>query len=180
MTERGLHCPAGDFYVDPWQEVERAIVTHAHADHARPGSRHYLTSRSGESVLRLRMGPEANIQGLDYGETLIEATRREAREETGYEIEVGRLIIVCEAIEPGGRHIVNLVFTGEITGGELAVGQNDKSLRDAAWQPRSALTRLPMFPPIGEVIEESWQENFKGDVKVLGNVWKPLSDTATA
>jgi ADP-ribose pyrophosphatase YjhB (NUDIX family) len=112
--------------------------------------------------------------GLDYGETLTEATRREAREETGFEIEVGRLIIVCEAIEPGGRHIVNLVFTGEITGGELAVGQNDKSLRDAAWQPRSALTRLPMFPPIGEVIEESWQEDFKGEVKVLGNVWKPL------
>jgi ADP-ribose pyrophosphatase YjhB (NUDIX family) len=112
--------------------------------------------------------------GLDYGETLIEATRREAREETGFEIEVGRLIIVCEAIEPGGRHIVNLVFTGEITGGELAVGQNDKSLRDAAWQPRSALTRLPMFPPIGEVIEESWQKDFKGEVKVLGNVWKPL------
>ena len=71
LTDRGLHCPAGDFYVDPWQEVERAIVTHAHADHARPGSRHYLTNRSGESVLRLRMGPEASIQALDYGETVV-------------------------------------------------------------------------------------------------------------
>ena len=112
--------------------------------------------------------------GVDYGETLIEATRREAREETGYEIDAGRLIIVCEAIEPAGRHIVNLVFAGDITGGELAVGQNDKSLRDAVWQPRSALTQLTMFPPIGQVIEQCWQEGFKGDVKVLGNVWKPL------
>jgi 8-oxo-dGTP diphosphatase len=112
--------------------------------------------------------------GVDYGETLIEATRREAREETGYEIEVGRLIVVCEAIEPGGRHIVNLVFAGEITGGELSVGQDDKSLRDARWQPRSALTELTMFPPIGKVIEECWREDLEGDVKVLGNVWKPL------
>jgi 8-oxo-dGTP diphosphatase len=112
--------------------------------------------------------------GVDYGETLLVATRREAREETGYEIDVGRLIIVCEAIEPAGRHIVNLVFAGEITGGTLAVGQDDKSLRDAVWQPRGALTEVTMFPPIGQVIEECWQEEFRGDVKVLGNVWRPL------
>jgi putative mRNA 3-end processing factor len=68
LTDRGLYCPTGDFYVDPWQDVERAVITHAHADHARPGSRHYLTSREGQGVLRLRIGPEANIQAVDYGE----------------------------------------------------------------------------------------------------------------
>jgi len=68
LTERGLYCPAGDFYVDPWEAVDRAVITHAHGDHARPGSRHYLTTRKGEGVLRLRMGPEASIQALDYGE----------------------------------------------------------------------------------------------------------------
>ena len=71
LTDRGLYCPAGDFHVDPWQEVDRAVITHAHADHARPGSRHYLTSRSGECVLRLRMDDEASIQALDYGETVL-------------------------------------------------------------------------------------------------------------
>jgi putative mRNA 3-end processing factor len=71
LTERGLQCPAGDFYVDPWQEVDRAVITHAHADHARPGSRHYLTARAGEAVLRMRMGAQASIQSVDYGETVV-------------------------------------------------------------------------------------------------------------
>jgi putative mRNA 3-end processing factor len=70
ITERGLYCAAGDFYVDPWQPVERAVITHAHADHARPGSKSYLTARDGEAVLRLRMGPDAVIQTVGYGDRL--------------------------------------------------------------------------------------------------------------
>lgn len=70
LTERGLYCPAGDFYVDPWAPVERAVITHAHADHARRGSRHYLTAAEGEPVLRLRMAPDAEIQSVPYGERL--------------------------------------------------------------------------------------------------------------
>jgi putative mRNA 3-end processing factor len=67
-TPRGLYCPGGDFYVDPWQPVTRAIITHAHGDHARPGSRHYATAESGVEVLRLRMGDDAPIEGWKYGE----------------------------------------------------------------------------------------------------------------
>lgn len=69
-TERGLYCAAGDFYVDPWAPVERAVITHAHGDHAHRGNKHYLTSRPGEAVLRLRMGADASIQAVDYGETV--------------------------------------------------------------------------------------------------------------
>jgi putative mRNA 3-end processing factor len=67
-TDRGLYCPAGDFYIDPWEPVDRAVITHAHADHARPGSRHYLTARAGEQVLRLRVGHDATVQSIPYGE----------------------------------------------------------------------------------------------------------------
>jgi putative mRNA 3-end processing factor len=67
LTDRGLYCAAGDFYLDPWLPVERAVVTHAHSDHARPGSRQYLTTPDGEGVLRLRVGPEASIQAVEYG-----------------------------------------------------------------------------------------------------------------
>jgi putative mRNA 3-end processing factor len=70
LTERGLYCAAGDFYVDPWEAVDRAVITHAHADHARRGSKHYLTTCAGETVLRLRMGPEASIQTVAYGESI--------------------------------------------------------------------------------------------------------------
>jgi putative mRNA 3-end processing factor len=65
-----LYCAAGDFYVDPWRPVDRAVVTHAHSDHACPGSRAYLAARPGEALLRARVGGEAAIQALDYGEAV--------------------------------------------------------------------------------------------------------------
>jgi len=69
LREPGLYCPAGDFYIDPAAPVDRAIVTHAHFDHACPGSRAYLTARAGLALLRERIG-EAPIQAADYGEPL--------------------------------------------------------------------------------------------------------------
>jgi putative mRNA 3-end processing factor len=70
ITERGFYCAAGDFYIDPWRPVERAVVTHAHADHARPGSLAYLAARAGERVLRTRLGDDATIQAAEYGEVV--------------------------------------------------------------------------------------------------------------
>ncbi|HWK90069.1 MAG TPA: ligase-associated DNA damage response exonuclease [Longimicrobium sp.] len=69
-TERGLYCEAGDFYIDPWQPVERAVITHAHGDHARWGCRSYLGSREGERVMRTRLGSDARIRSVDFGEAV--------------------------------------------------------------------------------------------------------------
>lgn len=69
LTERGLYCPAGDFYVDPWQPVRRAILTHAHGDHARRGSARYLAAAEGEAVMRHRLGPDARVETVRYGES---------------------------------------------------------------------------------------------------------------
>lgn len=65
----GLYCRPGDFYIDPWRPVERALLTHAHADHARSGSRYYLAAEAGAGILRARLG-EINLQTLRYGETI--------------------------------------------------------------------------------------------------------------
>ena len=69
LTSRGLYCPRGDFHVDPWSAVDSAVITHAHADHARRGSRRYLTSDEGRHVLASRMDPDAEIDAAPYGET---------------------------------------------------------------------------------------------------------------
>lgn len=66
---QGLYCPAGDFYIDPWQPVSRAVITHAHADHARAGNAHYLAAAPGERVLRARLG-DIRLQTLAYGEAI--------------------------------------------------------------------------------------------------------------
>jgi putative mRNA 3-end processing factor len=69
-TDDGLYCPAGDFHIDPWQPVERAVVTHGHADHCRVGSRHYLVAAAGLPVYRARLGPDAVLQSLAFGEAV--------------------------------------------------------------------------------------------------------------
>lgn len=66
----GLYCPAGDFYIDPWRPVDRAIITHAHADHARFGHRHYLAAAPGVGVLLSRL-PGIDLQGIPYGERVV-------------------------------------------------------------------------------------------------------------
>lgn len=67
---RGLECPPGGFVVDPLLPVERAVVTHAHGDHARAGSGAYLCHTDCEPLLRRRLGADARIQTLAYGERL--------------------------------------------------------------------------------------------------------------
>jgi putative mRNA 3-end processing factor len=64
----GLHCAAGGFHVDPWGTAETAVITHAHADHARPGSLAYVCAEACVPLLRRRLGPEAAIRGVAYGE----------------------------------------------------------------------------------------------------------------
>ncbi len=66
----GLYCPPGDFYIDPWRPVGRAVITHAHSDHARIGHGNYLAAAPAEGVLRTRLG-EIDLQTIGYGEGIV-------------------------------------------------------------------------------------------------------------
>jgi putative mRNA 3-end processing factor len=66
LTARGLHCKQGDFYIDPWKPVSKAVVTHAHADHTYHGNQSYLVPKEGELVSRIRIGEDAVIETLPY------------------------------------------------------------------------------------------------------------------
>ncbi len=67
FREEGIYCPAGRFHIDPWKPVDRALVTHGHADHAYSGHRHYLATEAAAPVMRHRLG-EIDIETLRYGE----------------------------------------------------------------------------------------------------------------
>jgi putative mRNA 3-end processing factor len=69
-TPDGLFCPAGDFFIDPWNPVARAVITHAHGDHARHGSAAYLCAAPGAGLLRRRLGSEVPIESVPYGQRL--------------------------------------------------------------------------------------------------------------
>ncbi|MEP7382483.1 MAG: ligase-associated DNA damage response exonuclease [Gemmatimonadota bacterium] len=68
VTPSGLYCEAGDFFIDPWRPVARAVITHAHSDHARAGSDAYLAAQEGLSLLRHRLGADIPAEGVAWGE----------------------------------------------------------------------------------------------------------------
>jgi putative mRNA 3-end processing factor len=67
VNSRGLYCERGGFYIDPWAPVPEALITHAHGDHACPGSASYRCAEVGAALLRRRLGEAANILGVVYG-----------------------------------------------------------------------------------------------------------------
>ena len=69
FTEKGIYCAAGDFYIDPWRPVDRALITHGHADHARAGHQSYLATHAALPVIRHRLSA-INAQGVEFNETL--------------------------------------------------------------------------------------------------------------
>lgn len=71
FTDRGIYCPPADVFIDPWKPVNKALVTHGHSDHARYGSKAYITTKGSLPIIKYRLGSHINISGVDYGEKLI-------------------------------------------------------------------------------------------------------------
>lgn len=69
LTEKGLYCAQGQFFIDPWRPVENAVVTHAHADHAYPNMQNYLAHPLSAAVMRHRLG-KVSVQEMDYGQSI--------------------------------------------------------------------------------------------------------------
>lgn len=70
-TDQGLYCAAGNFYIDPRRGVDTAIVTHAHSDHARRGSRRYFCTSSSVALLKVRLGSKIQVEGIPYGKSFL-------------------------------------------------------------------------------------------------------------
>lgn len=68
FTKQSIYCPAADVHIDPWKPVDKAVITHAHSDHAKWGSKHYLAHKDSEPILRMRLGENISLQTVGYGE----------------------------------------------------------------------------------------------------------------
>jgi putative mRNA 3-end processing factor len=69
-TDSGIYVPGADLHIDPWRPVSRALITHAHGDHARPGSQSYLATPGTAALIKARFGSNTNVETLEYGRPL--------------------------------------------------------------------------------------------------------------
>ena len=70
VTKQGLYCPVGDFHIDPWKKVDRAVITHGHSDHATRGHGSYLCADPCVAILKARLGKKINVEGKPFGESV--------------------------------------------------------------------------------------------------------------
>jgi putative mRNA 3-end processing factor len=158
LRPHGLYCAAGDFYVDPWRPVDRAVITHAHADHARPGHRHYLASAEGAGLLRSRLGP-VSLQTLAWGEVALQRGVRVSLHPAGHVLGSAQV-----RIEHRGQVWV-------VSGDYFVSGAGDRNPTCRAFEPlrchcfiTESTFGLPIYrwPPQAEVlrgVDAWWQHN---------------------
>lgn len=105
LRREGLYCEAGDFYLDPWEPVARAVISHAHADHARSGSNRFWATDGSASILRHRLGAELPLESKAYGETFELARARVSFHPSGHVLGAAQV-----RVEAGGEV---WVFSGD-------------------------------------------------------------------
>ena len=99
----GLYCPPGDFFIDPVRPVARALITHGHSDHARPGHAHVLATRQTLDIMALRYGEAfaGERQAAAYGEAVSVNGVRVSFHPAGHVLGSAQI-----AVEHGGVRIV--------------------------------------------------------------------------
>lgn len=70
FTSKGIYCVPGNFYIDPWQPVDLAVITHGHADHARWGMKKYLCHHYTVPILKSRIGDDIVVQSIGYNDVI--------------------------------------------------------------------------------------------------------------
>jgi len=116
VTPAGLHIGPGGFTIDPVNPVDRAVITHGHGDHARPGHGAILATAPTLAIMQARFGPQQTTQALAYGERL-------------------RIGDVDVRLEPAGHVLGSAQIVMEYGGTRVVVSGDYKRRRDPTCPP---------------------------------------------
>jgi putative mRNA 3-end processing factor len=117
LTPQGLYCPLGDFYIDPLHPVKKALITHGHADHARPGHQAVMATRQTLDIMALRYGKDycTQEQAIPFGEKI------RLKNITVTFVPAGHVLGSAQIILETAQH--RLVVTGDYKRGQDATCQ---------------------------------------------------------
>ncbi|TDT68647.1 ADP-ribose pyrophosphatase YjhB (NUDIX family) [Hypnocyclicus thermotrophus] len=109
--------------------------------------------------------------GVDFGETMQKALKREFIEETNLNIRVNDLLFISEAIDPNGeKHIINFFFEVEYSSGILKLSK-EKRLVDLKYIDINKIDNIVMYPNIKKELIDYFKNNDK-NIKYIGNIWE--------
>lgn len=124
--------------------------------------------RAGNAVYHLLPGG-----GVDYRETLETAILREIAEETGLTAKIGRPLFISDTIDPAGtRHVINITFEAQITGGDIADKPQDERVEAVELIAPEDLESLDLRPPMAQALLRSIRKEAI-ETEYLGSLFTP-------
>jgi ADP-ribose pyrophosphatase YjhB (NUDIX family) len=133
----------------------------------------------GDEILLVRHEKEGKSYwllpggGLEFGESMETGLERELMEEAAVKTKTGKLLFTAESLPPDKhRHVLNIVFLGQVLQGEAKLNEVSERLKEVAWKKKSEVLSLTFFPDLKAALLMHWESGFTLPAESLGDLWR--------
>jgi 8-oxo-dGTP diphosphatase len=133
----------------------------------------------GDEILLVRHEKEGKSYwllpggGLEFGESMETGLERELMEEAALKTKTGKLLFTAESLPPDKhRHVLNIVFLGQVLKGDAKLNEVSERLKEVAWKKKSEVPALTFYPDLKAALLKHWESGFTLPAESLGDLWK--------